>query len=160
MPIKGTYYNDTLGSAPTTNTGQLGGIITLTIPESVLTSGDTNWKNTPSFSLTAGVYLVNSTVNTAPGFTSTATYQSTTYSISSAPSNGGTSYLLFLNTTQFLTEINGTGNTYAKRNFTRILVIGTSAPTLYFSVAFIYTPGGAAAQPSILSSSVSFMRIA
>jgi len=103
---------------------------------------------------------MNSTINTAAGFTSTATYQLITYSISSAPSNNGSSYLLIPDTTQLLTETNGTGNTYGRRNFTRILVIGTSSPTLYFSVSFVYTTGGANNQPSILSSPVSFMRIA
>jgi len=147
----------TLGAAPTTS-GQLGGILTVTIPESVLTSGD--WKNTPSFGLSAGVYLMNSTINTSAGNASTATYQSITYSISSAPNNGGSSYFFQLDSTQLLTEINGTGNTYGKRNFTRIFVIGTSSPTLYFSVLLVYTVGGSGTQPSILSSPVSFMRIA
>ena len=149
----------TLGAAPTT-AAQLGGITTVTIAESVLTSGDANWKNSPSFGLSAGVYLINSMINTAAGTASNSTYTLITYSISSAPSNNGSSYLLHQDTTLFTTEINGTGNTYAKRNYTRILVIGTSAPTLYFSVSFVYTVGGANAQPSILSSPISFMRIA
>ena len=101
---------------------------------------------------------MNSTVNTAAGGGSSATYLYLIYSLSSAPSNNGTSYLLQYDTTTRLTESFGSIQTYGSRNFTRFIVISTSAPTLFFSVTFGYTVSGAT-QPQINSSPVSFMRV-
>jgi hypothetical protein len=103
---------------------------------------------------------MSATINTSPGSTSTATYQYVVYALSTLPGNIGTVYFLKTDSTQRLTEINGTVSTYNVRYFTQIVVIPTSAPVLYFSAAFVYTVGGSNNQPQILSSPALFMRIA
>jgi hypothetical protein len=55
MPIKGTYYNATLGAAPTTS-GQLGGLQTASFLTNTLVGQQ--FTNTYSISLSAGSWII------------------------------------------------------------------------------------------------------
>ena len=101
---------------------------------------------------------MNATIFTISGTATTTTYQYIIYSVSTAPSNTGTSYLLRYDTTQRITE-NTTMNTLANsRYYSQILVIPTSVPTLYASVTFVYTISGSS-QPQVNTSTFTFTRI-
>ena len=64
MPIKGTYYNATLGATPTAVTGSgatpyLGSVINATIPTSAAGLVSDSPANVANMSLSAGIYVVS-----------------------------------------------------------------------------------------------------
>ena len=103
---------------------------------------------------------MNASIFTIAATNSTATYQFIIYSVSTLPSNTGTSYLLRYDTTQRLTETTTVPTLSNSRYFSHILVIPTSLPTLYASVTFVYTVGGSGNQPQVNPSTFTFTRIA
>jgi hypothetical protein len=158
MPIKGTYYNATLGSAPTLNT-QLGGLTLASFVSGPLASGF--WANSNSASLPAGTYFVVINPNFVPGASSTVTFTRIVFTISQQINGQGGVYFNFNDTTVKATEVNGTGSSYATIYQTSIIKL-IVPETIFACVLFDYTKGGAEnnAEINLVPGAVAYYRIA
>jgi hypothetical protein len=138
MPIKGTYYNDTLGAAPTANT-ELGGSTIINFTTTTVSPG--TFVNTPSVTLPAGIYYVIINPNFQPGSLSTATFTNIAYYIGTATNGTGTNFFTLNDTNLKITESNGNAGTYSTLYQVGIIKIASSQ-TLYGSVQINYTLTG------------------
>ena len=130
MPIKGTYYNATLGAAPTTLIGPtgsppyLGGIISAPFLNPTFTGSSPATATYATLTLTAGVYILNATGFVAAG-------GAVFHNFSSELTDGTTSYAT---STPYALSGNTVTTTYTwSANITAIVAL-TTTKTINFKI--------------------------